>query len=48
MKSECLVADVIAVGSPDRAERAIFEVILAGQFFGQFRLYVWSGSHFVM
>ena len=29
MKTEWLVADVTAVGSPDRAEHANFEVILA-------------------
>ena len=33
MKIEWLVADVIAVGSPDRAERAILGVILAECFF---------------
>ena len=33
MKTESLVANVTAVGSPDRAERAILEVILAGRFF---------------
>ena len=33
MKIECLVANVTAVESPDRAERAILEVILAGRFF---------------
>ena len=32
MKIERSVADVTAVGSPDRAERAILEVILAGLF----------------
>ena len=35
---------VTAVGSPDRAERAMLGVILAGRFFGQFRPYVWSGE----
>ena len=48
MKIEWLFADATTVGSPDRAERAIFGVILAGRFFGQFRLYLWLGSHFVM
>ena len=33
MKTEWLVTDVTAVGSPDRAERAILGVILAGRFF---------------
>ena len=33
MKIEWLVIDVTAVGSPDRAERAILGVILAGRFF---------------
>ena len=37
MKIEWLVADVRAVGSPDRAEYAVLGVILAGRFFGQFR-----------
>ena len=31
MKMESLVSDVTAVGSPDRAERAILGVILAGR-----------------
>ena len=48
MKKEWLVTDVTTVGSPDRAERAILEVILDGRFFGQFRPYLWSGSNFVM
>ena len=47
MKIEWLVANVIAVGSPDIAERAILEVILAGQFFDQFRPYLQTGRHFV-
>ena len=33
MKIKSLVSDVTAVRSPDRAERAILEVILAGRFF---------------
>ena len=48
MKIEWLVADVTAVGAPDKAERAILEVILDGRCFGLFRLYLWPGSHFVM
>ena len=48
MKKEWLVTDVTAICPPDRAERAIFGVILAGQFFGQFRNVVLSGSHFLM
>ena len=48
MKIEWLVANVAAVGSPDRGERAIFGVILAGRVFGQLRTYLWSLSHFVM
>ena len=32
MKKEWLVANVTAVRSPDRAEHAILELILAGQF----------------
>ena len=42
MKIEWLVADVTAVGSPDRAERAILGVILAGRVFGQSRSFLWS------
>ena len=48
MKTEWLVTDVTAIESRDRAERAILGVILAGRFFGQFRPYLWSGSHFAM
>ena len=48
MKIKWLVTDVTAVGSPDRAERTIFGVILAGRFVGQFRPYLWAGSHFEM
>ena len=48
MNTKWLVANVTAVEAPDRAERAISEVIFAGDCFGQFRLYLWSGSHFVM
>ena len=48
MQIECLVANVKAVGSPDRAERAIFGVFLAGRCFGQFRPYLWSGRHGVV
>ena len=44
MKIEWLVANVAAVRYPDRAVRAILEVILPGRFFGQFRPYVWSGE----
>ena len=32
MKIEWLVTDVTVIGSPDRAERAILGVILAGRF----------------
>ena len=32
MKIELLVTNVTAVGSPDRAKRAIFRVMLAGRF----------------
>ena len=45
---ERFVANVTAVGSPDRAERAILSVILAGRFFWQFMQYLWLGTHFVM
>jgi len=48
VKIEWLVADVTAVGSLDRAERAILGVIVAGRVFGQFRSFLYSGSHFVV
>ena len=48
VKIECLVADVTAVGSHDRAKRAILGVFVAGRVFGQSRSFLWSGSHFVM
>ena len=41
MKIEWLVANVSAAGSPDRAERAILEVIFAGRCFGQFSAFLW-------
>ena len=34
MKTEWLVTDEATVESPDRAEHAILEIILAGCFFG--------------
>ena len=43
MKIEWLIADVTAVGSLDRAEHAIVDVIVAGRVFGQFRSFLWSG-----
>ena len=48
MKVEWLVANVTAVGSPDRAEHVILGMILAGRVFGQSRSYLWLGSHFVV
>ena len=49
MKTEWLVADVTAVGSPNRAEHTILGVILAWLgIFGQLRPYLWLGSHFVI
>ena len=39
MKIECVVTNVAAVESPDRAQRAILEVILVGRSFSQFRVY---------
>ena len=48
MEIEWLVADVTNIRSRDRAEHAILGVILAGRIFGQFRLYLWSGSYFAM
>ena len=47
-KTEWLVTNVTAVGSPGRAELAILGIILVGRVFGQFRTYLWSLSHFVM
>ena len=47
MKIEWLVADVTAIGSLDRAERAILGLIVARRVFGQSRSYLWSLSHFV-
>ena len=44
MKIEGLVTDVTAVESPDRAERVIFGVILAGRVFGQFRPFCGRGA----
>ena len=35
VKTEWFVANVTAVGSPDRAKHAILGVILAGRVFGQ-------------
>ena len=48
MKIEWLVADVTAVGSLDRTERAILGRVLTGRVFGRFRSFLWSGSHFVV
>ena len=44
MKIKWLAADVTAVQAPDRAERAILEVILAGRFVGKFRPYFRPGA----
>ena len=41
MKIEWLVVNLTAIGSPDRAVRAILGVILAWHFFGKIRLYLW-------
>ena len=48
MNMKWLVANVTAVESPDRAERAILEVILAWRCFDQFKPCLWLRSHFVM
>ena len=48
MNIEPLVINVTAVGSSDRAERAILGMILAGRFSGQFRIYLWPGGRFEM
>ena len=47
MKIEWLVDNVTAVGSLDKAERAILGVIVTGRVFGRSRSYLWSGSRFV-
>ena len=47
MEIEWFVANVTAMGSPDRAERAILGVILAGRVFGHARLFLWWGSRFL-
>ena len=46
MKIEWSVAGITPVGSPDRAERAILGVIVAGRVFCQSRLFLWRGSIF--
>ena len=48
MKIEWLVIDVTAIGFLGKAERAISGGILAGRIFGKFRIYLWSGTPFVM
>ena len=49
VKIEWLVANGTYVsGSLDRAERVILGVIVAGRVFVRSRLYLWSGSHFVV
>ena len=48
VKIQWLVVDVTAVGSVDRAERAILRVIVAWRAFGQPRWFLWSGSLFVV
>ena len=48
MNIEPLVINVTAVGSPDRVERAVLDMILAGRFFDLFRMYLWSGGCFVV
>ena len=48
MTIEWLLADVTAVGSLVRAERAILGVIVAGRVFGPSGSCLWSGSHFVV
>ena len=48
LNTERLFADVTAVGSTDRAERAILELILAVFLANSGHICKWSGSHFVM
>ena len=43
MKIEGLVTSVTAVGSPDRAERVIFGVVLAGRFLANSGSFVGGG-----
>ena len=44
MKIEWSVANVTALGTLDRAKRAILGVIVAGRVVGQSRSCLWSGS----
>ena len=48
MKIEWLVIDVTAVRCSDRAEPAVWAVVSARLFFGQFRSFLMLGSHFVV
>ena len=48
VKIEWLSSDFMSPGSPDRAERAISVLILAGRVFGQSRSCLWPGGHFVV
>ena len=48
MKMQWLVTNVMDVGSPDRAERAILGVILAWRFFWPIQADFMVGSHFVV
>ena len=48
MKIELFIADVTAVGSPDREEHAIWGVILAWHFVDQFTTRLWLRGHLTM
>ena len=48
MKKEWLFDDLTAVGSPDRAERAILEMILVWPFFANSGHICGQWEHFVM
>ena len=48
MKTKWLIVDIIAAGSLDRAEGAIFGVVVSGFVFGQSRSFLWEGNHFVV
>ena len=48
MKIEWLIADVMAVKSPDKAERAILGLILARRVLGQSKSFFWLGDNFVV
>ena len=44
MKEEWSVTDVTALGAPDRAERSIYGVIMAGHFLADSDHICWQGA----